>query len=94
MSPVYLTQKQLMRRHAPDDALVLRCLLALEQQGGVITPVALAQDLDIPVVHLDDFLAKLERLLNIDGYTVLQIDHERNLITLHRPLLQRQFALD
>lgn len=94
VSPVYLTQKQLMRRHAPDDGLVLRCLLALEQQGGVTTPVALAQDLDIPVVHIDNLLARLQRLLNIDGYTVLQIDHERNLVTLHMPLLQRQFALD
>jgi hypothetical protein len=93
-SPVYLTQKQLMRRHAPDDALVLRCLLALEQQGGVMTPVALAQDLDIPVVHLDNLLARLQRLLNIDGYTVLQVDRESNLVTLHMPLLQRQFALD
>ena len=83
-----------MRRHAPDDALVLRCLLALEQQGWVMKPAALAQDLDIPVVHLDNLLARLQRLLNIDGYTVLQIDHERNLVTLHMPLLQRQFALD
>ena len=83
-----------MRRHAPDDALVLRCLLALEQQGGVMTPAALAQDLDIPVVHLDNLLARLQRLLNIDGYTVLQVDYEHNLVTLHMPLLQRQFALD
>jgi hypothetical protein len=92
-SPVYHTQKQLMRRHAPDDALVLRCLLALEQQGGVITPVALAQGLGLSVVHLDNLLAKLQRLLNVDGYTVLQVDRERNLVTLHIPLLQRQFAL-
>ena len=38
---------------------LLRWLLAQEQQGGVMTPVALAQDLDISVVHLNDFLAKL-----------------------------------
>ena len=59
-----------------------------------MTPVTLAQDLDIPVVHLDNLLARLQRLLNIDGYTVLQVDHERNLVTLYMPLLQRQFALD
>jgi hypothetical protein len=94
VSPVYLTQKQLMRRHAPDDTLVLRCLVALEQQGGVMTPVALAQDLDLSAVHLDNLLARLQRLLNIDGYTVLQVDRESNLVTLHMPLLQRQFALD
>jgi hypothetical protein len=45
-------------------------------------------------VHLDDFLAKLQRLLNMDGYAVLQVDRERNLVALHVPLLQRQFALD
>jgi hypothetical protein len=63
-------------------------------QGRVMTPAALAQDLDIPVVHLDNLLARLQRLLNIDGYTVLQVDRERNLVTLYMPLLQRQFALD
>jgi len=93
-SPVYHTQKQLMRRHTPDDALVLQCLVALEQRGGVMTTVALAPRLGIPVLRLDDFLAKLQRLLNIDGYTVLQVDRERNLVALHMPLLQRQFALD
>ena len=55
---------------------------------------ALAQCLGLSVVHLNDFLARLQRLLNIDGYTVLQVDRERNLVTLHIPLLQRQFALD
>jgi len=93
-SPVYHTQKQLMRRHTPDDALVLQCLVALEQRGGVMTTVALAPRLGIPVLRLDDFLAKLQRLLNIDGYTVLQVDRERHLVGLHMPLLERQFALD
>jgi hypothetical protein len=91
---VYHTQKQLMRRHTPDDALVLQCLVALEQRGGVMTTVALAPCLGIPVLRLDDFLTKLQRLLNIDGYTVLQVDRERHLVALHLPLLQRQFALD
>lgn len=93
-SPVYRTQKQLVRRHMPDEALVWQCLTALEQQDGVITPVALAQHMEIPIVRLDDFLAKLQRLLNIDGYTVLQVDRKRNLVALYMPLLQRQFALD
>jgi hypothetical protein len=91
---VYRSQKQVMRRHAPDDALVLRCLLALEQQGGMMTAIALVQDLDMSVVHLDNLLVRLQRLLNVDGYTVLQIDRERNLVALHMPLLQRQCALD
>ena len=93
-SPVYHTQKQLVRRHLPDNALVLQCLMALAQQGGVMTPIALAQHLRISAVHFDDFLAKLQHLLNMDGYTVLQIDRERNFVALHVPLLQRQFALD
>jgi hypothetical protein len=83
-----------MRRHTPDDALVLQCILALARQGGIMTSIALAQCLGLSVVHLNDFLARLQRLLNIDGYTVLQVDRERNLVTLHMPLLQRQFALD
>ena len=45
-------------------------------------------------MRLDGFLAKLQRLLNVDGYAVLQVDRAQNRVSLNVPLLRRQFELE
>jgi hypothetical protein len=93
-SAVYAAQKEAAGRPLPDEATVRRCLKALERHGGTLTPAALAQQANILPLRLDGLLAKLQRLLNVDGYPVLQVDRAANRVTLNVPLLCRQFELD
>jgi hypothetical protein len=93
-SAVYEAQKQLVQKHLPEDTVVLRCLEALDRQGGTTTLAALAQQANVLPLRLDGLLAKLQRLLNVDGYEVLQVDRAQNRVSLNVPLLRRQFELE
>jgi hypothetical protein len=93
-SAVWLAQKQLVQKHLPDDATVLRVLGAMDRHGGTMTFAALAQQAEVLPLRLDGLLAKLQRLLNVDGYEVLQVDRTQNRVTLNAPLLRRQFELE
>jgi hypothetical protein len=91
---VWMAQKQLVQKHLPDDATVLRVLGALDRHGGTLTFAALAQQAGVLPLRLDGLLAKLQRLLNVDGYEVLQVDRTQNRVSLNAPLLRRQFELE
>jgi hypothetical protein len=93
-SPVYQGQKALVQKNVPEDEDVVGCLEVLDRHGGTLTPIALARQAGILPSRLDGLLAKLQRLLNVDGYEVLQVDRTRNRVTLHVPLLKRQFELE
>jgi hypothetical protein len=93
-SAVWKAQKQLVMKHLPDDATVLRVLGALDRHGGTLTFAALAQQADVLPLRLDGLLAKLQRLLNVDGYEALQVDRTQNRVGLDVPLLRRQFELE
>jgi hypothetical protein len=90
-SAVYKAQKQLVQKHLPDDATVLRCLEALDRHGGTLTLAALAQQASVPPLRLEGLLAKLQRLLNVDGYEILRVDRGQNRVELNVPVLKRQF---
>ncbi|MBV8235874.1 MAG: BREX-2 system phosphatase PglZ [Acidimicrobiia bacterium] len=93
-SPAYKAQKQLARKFVPDDATVRDCLAALARQGGSLTPAALAQALNVLPLRLDGLVAKLQRLLNLDGYEILRLDRPRDLVELDFAKLKRQFELE
>src|SRR5262249_34295625 len=87
-SAVWKAQKQLVQKHLPDDATVLRLLGTLDRHGGTLTFAALAQQAGVLQLRLDGLLAKLQRLLNVDGYEVLQVDRTQNRVGLNAPLLK------
>ena len=93
-SQVYKDQKELVRRHAPEDEVVRRTLAVLEAGGGLMTPAAFAQAADIPAARLDGLVARIQRLLNVDGYEVLALNRGENKIELNVARLRRQFDLD
>ncbi len=93
-SEIYATQKQLVQKHLPDDATVVGVLEALDRHGGTLTLAALAHQAGILPLCLDGLLAKLQRLLNVDGYEVLLVDRTQNRVALNLPLLRRQFELE
>jgi hypothetical protein len=93
-SPGYRDQKVFVRRHAPEDDLVRRCLSALDSSGGIMTPAAFSNVADIPTARLDGLVARIQRLLNVDGYEILTFSRSENRIELNVPKLKRQFDLD
>jgi hypothetical protein len=53
----------------------------------------LAQTLGLPDVRLHQFLAGLQRLLNVDGYQIIAVDDLSGTITLNRQLLEKHFQV-
>lgn len=90
----YKDQRDFVRRHAPEDELVRRCLQALDSCGGIMTPAAFSKAADIPAARLDGLIARIQRLLNVDGYEILTFSRSENRIELNVPKLKRQFDLD
>jgi hypothetical protein len=93
-SEIYQAQRQAVRKFAPEDEVVVRALAALVARGGSMTPAALARAVGQSALRIDGFVAKLQRLLNVDGYDVLRLDRQRDLVELEEALLRRQFALE
>jgi hypothetical protein len=93
-SAAYKDQKELVRRHAPEDDLVRRCLEALEASGGMMTPAAFSKAAEVPAGRLDGLIARIQRLLNVDGYEILTMSRTENRIELNVLKLKRQFDLE
>jgi len=93
-SQAYKDQKGMIRRHAPEDALIQSSLEALDANGGIMTPAAFAKAADLPAARLDPLIAQIKRLLNVDGYEILTLNRNENKVELNVAKLKRQFDLD
>lgn len=93
-SQAYKDQKDFVRRHAPEDELIQRCLAALDSQGGIMTPAAFSKAADVAAGRLDGLIARIQRLLNVDGYEILTLSRAENKIELNVTKLKRQFDLE
>jgi hypothetical protein len=92
-SQVYKSQKEQVRRHAPEDNIVRQTLTVLEASGGIMTPAAFSNASGIPAARLDGLIARTQRLLNVDGYEILTLNRIENKIELNLAKLKRQFDL-
>jgi hypothetical protein len=92
-SVVFAAQKQLAGRVAPPDEQLRHLLDALDERGGKLTRLALAQRLGMPLVRIGSFVAAARRVLNVEGYAVLRVDEASDTIELNRELLAAQFEL-
>lgn len=93
-SPAYKSQKERARRHTPEDKLMRKCLSVLAEGGGATTPAAFAKAAEIPPARLDGLIAKMRRVLNIDGYDIITMDRNENRLEVNVELLKRQFDLE
>jgi hypothetical protein len=93
-SAVFLTQRRLAGRMAPNDRVVKTFLKALEAHHDRMTRHGLAQALGQPDFRMRGLLAGLQRLLNVDGYQVVAVDETSDTIELNRQLLNKQFQLE
>lgn len=83
-------QRQFVRR-APDSASVARLIDALAQSGGRLTATEAATAVGESPVRMSGYLAHVARLLNVDGYAVLQTKDDGRTVELNSELLRQQF---
>ncbi len=92
-SEVFLAQKRLSGRVRIDDATVQRLLVILASRGGSMTAAALASATGVPDHRLAGLLAVVQRLLNVEGYAILDRQDAANTVVLNVSLLKKQFEL-
>ena len=92
-SPLLVEQKQLAGRKVPTDEVLINILVAVDRHGGKLTVNALARAIRMPPLRLPGLMVIIQRILNIDGYAVMQIDDSSETVELDRALLCRQFDL-
>src|SRR5207244_13249541 len=78
---------RLRRAAMPAEQLPI-LLRQLDERGGAATRVAVARALDVPDARIASQIAAAQRVLNIDGYDVLQIENDT--IRLNAELLKTQ----
>ncbi len=92
-SKILAQQRPLAGRADLDEALVRKLLVALDRRGGSATRPALAQSMGYPAGRLRGFLAQMQKLLNVEGFPVLEVDEASATVMLNRELLVTQFEL-
>ena len=92
-SPVFEEQKRLGGRAVPANEVLSRLLVAIDERGGKITSPALARAIQFSPMRLRGLLAIAQRILNVDGFSVLTRDEASDTVELDRNLLCRQFDL-
>ncbi|MER6470287.1 BREX-2 system phosphatase PglZ [Streptomyces collinus] len=93
-SKPYETQREFVR-NAPAGPAVAAALDALLEAGGRLSPAAVAAAAQAATGKSERnpqrFVTMLERLLNIDGYPVLQLVESGRTVHLDKELLRQQF---
>jgi len=93
-SELFARQKQMAGRVRVTDDQVASVLLALASRGGTMTEPALASTLRLPAHRLGGLLAVLQRIINIEGYMILDRQESSDTVVLNDKLLRKQFELD
>jgi hypothetical protein len=93
-SEIFAQQRQVASRLAPGDEQIALVLRGLDLRGGQMTTAAFAVRIGLPALRVPGFVAQLQRMLNVDGYSILDFDRDRDALTLDVPLLKRQFELE
>lgn len=92
-SEVLVAQRQRAQRTALSDERLRAILEALDERGGRLTTAALARRLQVPALRIAPILSAVRRLLNVDGFAVIEVDETSETVSLNRALLDRQFGL-
>jgi hypothetical protein len=92
-SPLYAARRGIAGRHPVDDAVAVAVVSALVAGGGRAHRDTLAIAAGIPASALAGLLVALRRVLNVDGYPVIDIDPDQVTVLLDGSLLREQFQL-
>lgn len=92
-SGTYQARRGLAGRHPIDNAVVAMVVSALVAGGGRAHRDTLAAAAGIPTNALAGMLSALRRVLNVDGYPVIDVDADQVTVLLDVSLLREQFGL-
>lgn len=93
-SPTYSEQKRMAGRRALDDWTTEAVLRALVDRGGRAHQDTVAAAAGIPTADVGQVFAAVRRLLNVDGYGVIELDTDGVTLRLDEHLLREQFSVD
>lgn len=93
-SPTYVAQRQRAGRRSVPDTTVAAVLRALIARGGRAHRDTLAASAGVPTATLDQTLAAIKRLLNVEGYAVLELDADAVTVKLDERMLSDQFEVE
>lgn len=91
-SEAYAEQRARAGRRSLDDATVAAILRALLARGNRAHRDTLASAAGIPAAAIEPTLAAIKRLLNVDGYPVVEQDADLVTVKLDEALLSEQFG--
>lgn len=92
-SPTYAGQLQRAGRRRPADEVVAAVLRALLERGNRAHRETLAAEAHVPMHVLEPTLAAIKRILNVEGYPVIEDDVDRVTVKLDESLLRDQFGI-
>lgn len=92
-SEVYQSRRKIAGRHPVDDQTAANIIVTLMLGGGRAHRDTLAKQAGLPSSTMSGLLAALRRVLNIDGYPVLDFDSDGVTVVLDTVLLREQFQL-
>jgi hypothetical protein len=90
-STTYAEQKRMAGRRALDDSITAAVLRALVDRGGRAHQDTVAAAAGIPTADVSQVFAAVRRLLNVDGYGVIELDTDGVTLRLDEQLLREQF---
>lgn len=93
-SDVYREQCVRGVRGAPKVEEMSLFIESLNARGGRMPSEALALRLGLPASRLNGHVQNLARILNVDGYEVVNVDFATGTVILNIALLKQQFQLD
>jgi len=92
-SPLFAAQCKLAGKAVQDRDSFVQLLDTLDHQGGVASLSTLGRSLNSPPSQLNALIDSAQRILNIDGFTILTRDRITDTIRLDRDLLCQQFDI-
>jgi hypothetical protein len=92
-SPVYAAQRSLAGRMAPRDDQMRTVLEMMDRFQDRAPRTAVAAELGLPDVRVRGLVANVRRVLNVEGFAVLEEEESTGTLLLHRALLGVQFGV-
>ncbi|GAA3754337.1 BREX-2 system phosphatase PglZ [Microbacterium kribbense] len=92
-SDVYRDRRSAGGRHALSDAVLRAVIRALVDGGGRAHRDTIAAAAGVASSSLSGVLASLRRLLNVEGYAIIEVDPDHVTVTLNEKLLREQFGI-
>lgn len=92
-SEVLTRQRQMAGRARVTDEQIESVVMSLANRGGTMTSAALAGTMGLPAHRLSGMLAVMQRILNVEGYPIIDRQESSDTVVLNIQLLKKQFEL-